>query len=149
LSTKEGSSIVTNITIKNFKTLLVASSTLPKFRKRRHISQEQMDRLINYVLSYGISLHKASFKVKTSYPTIHYYYSVCKNNPEKKIPVPPQSPTDAQTTCTQEQITKVFKHIVDDDMLLLAISTKVNKSYSTALGISKPWNSNVIIRLLK
>jgi hypothetical protein len=77
-------------------------------------------------------VHKAPLKLKTSYPTARYYYYVYKNNPEKKIPKLLQKCTGVNRIYIQEQITKLIKHIVDDDITILAASMKANMSYRTA-----------------
>ncbi|KAI8889728.1 hypothetical protein K501DRAFT_282090 [Backusella circina FSU 941] len=140
-----------------------ASATTEPVRKQT-ISQEQIKKLIDFIVIKKMSVRIASNRVNIGYSAGYFYYNLYKNDPDQKIPLPRNAASEERTKMsigfivndkvasisgwqepeimpirshrcgyisrkyTQEQITNLIGHIVDDNMSIPDASKKVNVS---------------------
>jgi transposase len=110
------------------KSLLKPTSNHSKSGKTQTISQEQINQLVHYITNDNMSVNKAARKVNMCRPSASSYYSLYKNDPEKRIPLPRnQTPT----IYTQEQIGNLIRYINSDKMTVKEASAKTHMSYQS------------------
>jgi molybdenum-dependent DNA-binding transcriptional regulator ModE len=114
------------------KSLLKPTFNHSKSGKMQTISQEQINQLIHYIVNDNMSASAAARKVNISQASAFIYYTVYKNDPEKRIPVPRNQRTHPRKYYTQEQIGNLIKHINDGKMTIKEASVKADMPYSSA-----------------
>jgi hypothetical protein len=116
----------------DIKSLLQSGSKSSKIPKGQRISQEQINQLVHYIVNDNMSVFRASRKVNMCRQSASSYYSLYKNDPKKKVPVPQNRYTHPRKCYTQEQIGNLIRYINDDKMTLTEASVKVNMACRSA-----------------
>jgi transposase len=94
---------------------------LSKDRARTY-TQEEITKLIKYIIDDGMSVLAASARLNLGYSTALTYCHKYLEDPNHNIPM------IANPKCKQEQIAELIHHIVDNTMSIRAASSKANMS---------------------
>ncbi|KAI8884295.1 hypothetical protein K501DRAFT_332740 [Backusella circina FSU 941] len=101
-------------------------------KRNRTCTQDQITRLIHYIVNDNMSVQSASIKANMCSFTGRKYYTQYMNDPNHKIPVPRKISTGFCKPCTQEQVNELIGYIINDSMSIPAASAKVNISTNIA-----------------
>jgi transposase-like protein len=116
----------------DIKPLLQSESSSSNSVPKPRISQEQINQLVHYIVNDNMSVNKAARKVNMCRQSASSYYSLYKNDPEKKTPVARNRCRQPRKNYTQEQIGNLIRYINDDKMTVTEASVKANMAYHSA-----------------
>lgn len=91
-------------------------------------TQEQINKLIKYIVEDKMSIMEASRKAHIHHYSARVYYKAYLKDPERRIPLQPNRPF----YCTQEQISKLIGYIAYDKMTAMDAATRTNMNVSQA-----------------
>jgi transposase len=99
---------------------------LPASELNKHnnaCTQDQVKRLIHYIVKKNMSIQAASIKTDMGYHTARRYYERYLEDPNHKIPVPVKSGFSGRRI-TREQIEALINYIVNDNISIECASKK-------------------------
>jgi hypothetical protein len=95
-------------------------------------TQEKVKKLIGYIIDDKIPVVLAATKAKMSESSARKYYLQYMSDPKREIPIPRKPREFGGNSCTQEQITKLIGHLVNDNMSIRVAAVKVNMCDTSA-----------------
>jgi transposase len=101
---------------------------------QKHITQDQINQLIGYIVDNKMSMLAAAKKANMSNTTGYKYYHRYLNNEKYDVPTPKH--------LTQDKIDEFIDYVADDKMSIAAASKKVNMSHTSGYKYYRKYLKN-------